>query len=381
MKKFLKKIILFVVLFILFNFIIFYTLDNISSNGQIHKGKFSQITRFLDRSDRALMKKSYKIDESDNRYYIPGKGLNAAGKKEVENILRKSVLKNSVLDRLLPYKIWTGTAVAFHKFREISKFKNIDILFIGSSHAVLGFDPRIFQRYGLTSFNLAVRGQGPVNSYYLLKMYYKDLRPKIVIIECYFHSLVIDGFESFLYTLVNHPLHFNVLKMGIDAGGVDGIKAFFIEMVKRLRFPLNKYPVIKSGTYIPGGYATSNLKNDRNKKVKKIRRKYKLNPLQLNYYEKILHFCKKKGTAVFLVTHPLPDVFLEQVVNYEKISGQIAAVAKKHKVEYLDFNTIMKLDFYEDYKDMHHLNQGGVEKFNKKLINVLSKFDSFKALL
>ena len=42
----------------------------------------------------------------------------------------------------------------YTRIREAEKVKNIDILFIGSSHAYRGFDTRIAKEYGFESFNL-----------------------------------------------------------------------------------------------------------------------------------------------------------------------------------------------------------------------------------
>ena len=381
MKLFLKKISLFIILFLLVNFALFYTLDSIRSNERIHKQKYTQIIKFSDKATMSLVRKSYVADPTDGNYYILKPGLEQKNREEVENLLHKSGLYNSVLDDWSPHKIWTGMASEFYKFREINKFRNVDVIFLGSSHAFLGFDPRIFQKHNISSFNLGIRGQGPLNAYYLLKRYYHVLLPKIVIIECYFHSIVVDGYEAYLYTLVNHPLDLSVLEMGIAAGGPDAVKSFFIEAVKRLRYPLDRYPDIISKSYIPGGYGTTGKKNDREAKIdKRYNRKFTLSPLQLGYLEKTIRFCQENNSRVFMVTHPLPDVFLSQVINYDEMSWQIQEIAREHNVEYIDFNTIMQLDYYEDFKDLHHLNQSGVNKFNNKLINILLKFDSFKKI-
>ena len=381
MGRFLKKISLFAVFFLLINFALFYTLDNISSNERFHKMKFNQLMKFSDKDTRALLKKFYIPDPGDKNYYILKPQLKKEQWKKINNIINNSGLYNSVLDTLIPHNIYTGMAYEFNKFREINEFKNIDVLFLGSSHAFLGFDPRIFQEYNIKSFNLGVRGQGPLNSYYLLKRYHDVLRPKILIFECYFHSMVVDGYEAYMYTLINHPLDFSILEMGITTGGVRGIRSFFIQLVKRIRFPLHKYPTINSRWYIKGGYQTTNEKNDSKTEISKgYNREFKLSPLQLKYLGKILSFCKEKNIKVFMVTSPLPDVFLKQLLNYEEMNRQIRGIANKHNVQYIDFNSIMKLDFYEDFRDSHHLNQDGVNKFNNKLINILLKFDCFKKI-
>ena len=52
---------------------------------------------------------------------------------------------------------------------EINKHQNVDVLFLGSSHAYRGFDTRIFKESGIASFNLGSSSQAPVQSLLLLK--------------------------------------------------------------------------------------------------------------------------------------------------------------------------------------------------------------------
>ena len=54
---------------------------------------------------------------------------------------------------------------------EIDTIKNVDIIFLGSSHAYRAFDPDIFQNHGFSSFNLGSSSQSPLNSYFLMKKY------------------------------------------------------------------------------------------------------------------------------------------------------------------------------------------------------------------
>src|SRR5438477_3987320 len=64
-----------------------------------------------------------------------------------------------------------GIGHTLQRLREVESVGSVDILFIGSSHAYRGFDPRLFAETGLTSFNLGSKAQSPLNSYFLLKHY------------------------------------------------------------------------------------------------------------------------------------------------------------------------------------------------------------------
>ena len=79
------------------------------------------------------------------------------------------------------------------RFRELQTVSDVDIIFIGSSHCYRGFDPRIFERLGLKTFNMGSTSQTPLNSYYLIRDKLDQLKPKLVIIELYPVILAGDG--------------------------------------------------------------------------------------------------------------------------------------------------------------------------------------------
>ena len=52
---------------------------------------------------------------------------------------------------------------SFPTFQEVRRHEDVDIVFVGSSHAYRSFDPRFFAREGLTTFNIGTRAQTPLN--------------------------------------------------------------------------------------------------------------------------------------------------------------------------------------------------------------------------
>ncbi|MFQ5607599.1 MAG: hypothetical protein ACE5GA_06610, partial [Candidatus Zixiibacteriota bacterium] len=75
---------------------------------------------------------------------------------------------------------------SLQRFREIEGARDVDILFLGSSHSYASFDPRVFSESALSSFNMGSASQSPLNTYSLLKRYYERLNPKVVVYEVYF---------------------------------------------------------------------------------------------------------------------------------------------------------------------------------------------------
>ena len=56
----------------------------------------------------------------------------------------------------------------YSRIKEIRTAKNTDLLFLGSSKAYRGFDPRIFEAAGYRSFNLGSSNQTPIQTYLLV---------------------------------------------------------------------------------------------------------------------------------------------------------------------------------------------------------------------
>ena len=88
-----------------------------------------------------------------------------------------------------------------HMYSRISEIKNqedVDILFLGSSHAYRGFDTRIFLENGYKSFNLGSSAQTPTQTKVLVERYLGSLNPELVIYEVYPKTFTMDGVESSL---------------------------------------------------------------------------------------------------------------------------------------------------------------------------------------
>ena len=69
----------------------------------------------------------------------------------------------------------------FQSFNDFEKENNIDILFLGSSHAYRGFDPRIFKKYGYTTYNLGTSGQSLESSKLVYENYISTKNVKIIL--------------------------------------------------------------------------------------------------------------------------------------------------------------------------------------------------------
>lgn len=286
---------------------------------------------------------------------------------------------------LLDEVISGGAGHTLQRFREASHTKEVDILFLGSSHAYRSFDPRIFDAAGHRTFNMGSKSQTPLNSYYLLKHYLPSLRPKVVVYECNFYVLESeDGFESLRDLIVNLPLSKDIFLMAAASRSPRAVNWVLSEFFGRLTVPLEKreQQTVDDQAYIPGGYVETTLTSVG--KVRVAPRDLKLSTRQLKYLERIARMCAEYRTKVIFVVQPLPKERLERMSNYERPSGQIKKLAFKLKVEYHDFNELMILDSKLDYMDDDHLNAEGVKKFDKRFLELPSlarKREEWKAFV
>ena len=83
-------------------------------------------------------------------------------------------------DEMLP------TTLSYLNFYEMEE-DTIDVLFMGSSLAATSYIPQeMYDRYGITSYNLASEKQSPIISYYWLKEALRYQSPKVLILDCYY---------------------------------------------------------------------------------------------------------------------------------------------------------------------------------------------------
>jgi len=266
------------------------------------------------------------------------------------------------------YKIGSG-GHTYTRLSEVKIFGEVDILFLGSSHAYRGFDTRIFLNNGLKTFNLGSSSQTPIQTKVLLDRYLDRLKPKLVIYEVYPEIFNIDGVESSLDIISNDKNDTHSLKMAFKVNNIKVYNAFIYGFIHDL-FGLNKSyyePVIKGDDkYVSGGFVERKIDFYQPKKLEK--REIIFKDYQLAAFSEIIKTLKKQKIPLILVYAPIPKSNYNNYTNnnyFDSIMNRYAT--------YFNFNEIISLNDSLHFYDSHHLNQKGVEKFNKKLIEILRK--------
>jgi hypothetical protein len=257
-----------------------------------------------------------------------------------------------------------------HLFTRINEAKNlrknIDVLFLGSSHAYRGFDPRNFKNKSV--FNLGSSIQSPIQTQVLLNRYLEKINPKTIIYEVYPAALTVDGVEASLDLISNDRNDFNSLKMALELNNIKtyntliyGYFADFLNLNENFVEPIKKGDDI----YISGGYVEKEVKYYKHQ-ITKEKNEWKFNPKQIKKFEENISLIKRKNINLILVYAP----FTKSLYNSYTNNNYVDSLMESYGLPYYNFNELMLLDDSIDFYDPSHLNQIGVNKFNKKLIEI-----------
>ena len=261
-----------------------------------------------------------------------------------------------------------GYGHMYSRISEVRQIKDVDILFLGSSHTYRGFDPRIFREYGYKTFNLGSPNQTPQQTEVLLERYINTLNPKLIIYETNPRTFTYDGVESSLDLLANDKIDMKSLKMALKINNVRTYNSLLYGYYRQL-FNKNKNikedPVKGDDLYISGGYVEKDLSYKRKRPAEYG--KLRWNPLksQLISFENIIKLINKKKIKLILVQAPITRLVFDQ---YDEANGRIDAYLSGKTPNYYNFNYLLKMDDGLHYFDSHHLNQYGVRIFNEEII-------------
>ncbi len=253
------------------------------------------------------------------------------------------------------------------RIQEVEDVSDIDILFLGSSHAYRGFDVRMYDSLGLKVFNLGSSSQSPVQTKMLLDRYLKTLNPKHIIFEINPGRLASDGVESSIDIIANSKNDFNSLKMALTVGHIKTINTLIFGFYKDITSAKRNKEALVRGvdTYIPGGFVEKQMKYYTKDEYfpPKV---YEWKDCQLDALDNIIVMADESNIKLTFVHSPVTQVYMAAYSNKAEFDDFMES-----KGTYYDFNKIVDMNDSLDFYDPKHLNQNGVEKFNKAVIETL----------
>ena len=257
---------------------------------------------------------------------------------------------------------------SFQRFSEAKMADPVDVLFLGSSHAYLGFDVRIFEAAGLRTFNLGSTSQTHVQTQMLLRRYLDRLSPKLVVYEVYPEIFAIDGVESALDLIANDQLDGATLRMVTTTNHPSVWNSLWYACWLRA---LQLDPPVANACdqgdyrYVTGGYVertyAENTELVPNDTIHLHRRKE-----QLRAFARNVDRIQRSGAALQLVIAPVTEQLRTRFTNWDEIATDLTAYAPLW-----EYNGRLELSNRIDFFDRDHLNQIGVEKFNGQLLDDL----------
>lgn len=279
--------------------------------------------------------------------------------------------------------------------------KEVDLIFLGSSHSYCTFDPEYFDEHmGVYSYQLGTPLQHPDTSYYMMKEVLENKSPKSLVLEVYWDMLD-DEFElkqadMFLSALKNKELKKKYkedvfplnekIKYGLKSVRYQqDVSAYYNKKLTDFvdKYKINKNPVSDYVEYYKDRgflYTERLMPNEELYTTNQFRNmnaaKWVINQTQKEYIIKLKNLCNKNGVKVYFVTAPIANISMEYIENYEIINEKISELAEELEVPYIDYNIINKNEnllsnnnFYDDA----HLNNSGAVIIQEHFINWLKE--------
>ena len=269
--------------------------------------------------------------------------------------------------------------------------ENIDVLFLGSSHAFRTYDTDIADdMLGQKTYNAGSNGQLMATSYYLLKEISKTNRLKTVYFDTCFMigQRTIPENEGALYFISDYmKWSDNKLEYLWEAGGMRSIANGILCTCRRNLKHINIIDNLRSKSLKAGDYSRlifeheiyrgdgfvyvdSEMEEDVDFAGKA--EQYDLSaeiPLVDDAYEyllKIIDFCGEQNIELVLVDQPMPNELLSKVRGYDHYVDFFSKLSKENHIAYMNFNLYKGYEkSLEDYYDENHLNGRGAQKYTR----------------
>jgi hypothetical protein len=261
-----------------------------------------------------------------------------------------------------------GIGFLYSRLHEIDTVKNVDILFLGSSHTYRGFDTRIFRRYGMRTLNLGSSAQSVLQTEVLLRRYLDRIRPAMIVWEISPASLISDGVESSLDIVSNDTNDLWSFAMAARQNHITVyntlVYSVYLDVFRQnAAFTEGRRKV--DDMYIDGGFVQKDPQTYRI--INRAPAEVSINPKQFTSFERCLSLIRESGSRLVMVQAPIARSLYDSYLRHEDFDVQIGAYGP-----YYNFNEILALHDSTDFYDSDHMNQAGVEQFNTALIRRLS---------
>jgi len=264
------------------------------------------------------------------------------------------------------YYSWKG-GDTYMRYKEFNELQQYDILFVGSSRAYRGYSPYIFAEHKYSSFNLGSSAQSIKNTYFVIKHYITQINCKVLVLDIFAGAFSKDQLESSSDLIENISKPVAAYDIAWHSKDVRTIN------LSALRFLSEKDTAyFQQGDYVGRGYSSKTdsmplIKRQRYLSHEKlIFDKMNVDKEQLEYFTKIVSLCKERGVKLVCVYSPVS--YFYDYNQHAEFTSQLKSSINENEINFYDFNKLEQINTLDHFYDNSHLNQAGVELFNKELI-------------
>jgi hypothetical protein len=244
-----------------------------------------------------------------------------------------------------------------------------DVVVAGSSHAYRGYDPRLFRQFGLDLYTIGTGYQNTLASYVLLK---NDCTPKpksLVILDVYDNTFSGDGMGCFSRLIPNaasEQTARDFLRRAFDLRLLNAYFCYLFADQERSETPL------KPG-YVGNGYSETTDSSQVAVDTAQVEgMMYSFDPTYLHYIQQLDEMLRASDCKLVLASHPMV-VSPRSVAFHRAFRDYLDPLLKSQGLTYIDFSEHLDFDPHHHFMDGNHLNQAGVDKYNRLLIDSLQK--------
>jgi hypothetical protein len=259
------------------------------------------------------------------------------------------------------------------RFEELQGERDIDVLFIGSSHSLRTFDPRYLARKSIRAFNLGTSNQTPMNTYYLLRRYLAQLKPRLVVVEAFWETLEISGVEGTIAITVNRGPGWDTWMMALATRHPKTLNTQLSSQFERLFGKTTAIRLHPAEVYTSGGYLEAWDQN-RTSSPRRRRADVAIDEQQVRYLSRSLTLLRAHDAKALLTWAPVTAARRDTATNLDEVRRRMTALSEDHGVPFVDLADGVALDDRLDYRDDDHLNQRGVDKLMPVLLQVLRDY-------
>lgn len=264
------------------------------------------------------------------------------------------------------------------------KTNDIDVLVMGSSHAIAGINPLIlYQEDGIAAYDLGASWQPLQITSFWLKEALKTQSPKLIVLEC---SKIYNPVSEIQMNemLLNIPVvHFSRDKIQFIYEAAGGLNKDFLTYLfpifefkgrwKELSRADFTYAFVEKRDDSKGYYFTEEISDiSVDLSGYDIDGEQDIPESNKVYLDEIVKICGDNDIELLLVVTPQRDWTSAQTSAMQKY-------AEKNRIFYMDYMALrdeIQIDEEEDFMDEWHLNDFGSEKLSKHLSKFIkSQYD------